>query len=186
MCEHRHVNAPLPDHTSEASPLGGRILVASAVAAIGLFWVLAFVTRSTQGVPDELSDRTFPLAAEEICQPVRTQINTLPKAPGIDSPLERAVVVTTGTDLLQGMVDDLRAIAPDPTSSDEAGWIAEWLDDWDTIVADRRAFIVELEAGDENARYLSSDKTDGPGVESAVKVFADTNSMSSCTAPGDV
>ena len=153
-------------------------LVASTLMWI---WMLFFYDPGL--LIDELEDRTFPTAAEEICAAALEEIDELPPAEVTFDPLERAAVIDEANDILAVMLSQLAPLAPtEPPEAAEA--VEEWLDDWSTYLGDRQEYADALR-DDPEARFTESPK--GPKqISRAIDSYAQVNRMTSCETPGDV
>ena len=80
------------------------------------------------------------------------------------------------------MVVDLRAL--DRPEGEEGTWVAEWLDDWDTHIADRQAWADQLHEGDDGPFVETARQ--GEQISKGIDYFAETNDMPSCATAGDV
>jgi hypothetical protein len=170
----------------ERSPRRRRIAVTLglvfAVATFGL-WIYAIFFYDPGLMIDELADRTFPNAAEQVCAAAAAQLDELPAANLSPTPADRAVVVHGADAILASMVDDLETIVPTADTRVDKG-IAEWVSDWRDHVADREAYATKLET-DPDARF--EERTKGTKqLSKAIDSFAAVNRMQSCETPGDV
>ena len=156
-----------------------------AVAVLLGSWVYVLFFYDPGLLIDELADRTFPTAAEQVCAAAKAEFDQLQPADQARNAQERADVVAESNDILTRMVADLRPLAP--TSPEQvASGVDEWLDDWETYIGDRRLYVEELRIDDE-ARFLETVKgSDTKGISRAINSFAQVNRMESCMTPGDV
>ena len=179
-----------PGDTDQERPAPrSRTQVVSLIAAgtfsalvIGM-WIYAFFVYDPGLKVDELADRTFPTAAEQICAASRSELDALPPANVSRTATERADVVDRANDRLRRMIDELRAVVP-PGQGQVTSGINEWLDDWSTYVDDRQAYADGLRA-DPMTRFTETVKANRQ-VSRAVDGFAEVNRMESCSTPGDV
>ncbi len=146
-------------------------------------WIYAFFIYDPGLKVDELADRTFPRAAEEVCAGSRSELDALPPANVSRTADERADVVDAANGRLRAMVDRLRAIVPQGQGRISTG-IDEWLNDWSTYIDDRQAYADGLRA-DPQTRFTETVKANRQ-VSRAIDGFAEVNRMQSCTTPGDV
>lgn len=153
-----------------------------AVVSMGAWvWMLVFYDPGL--LIDELEDRTFPEAAEEVCAVALANIEALPRAESAEDAAGRAAVVAVANQELATMVDGLRPLAPtEPPEAAEA--VNEWLDDWETYLADRQEYAEDL-ARDPETRFTESQKG-GKQISRAIDAYAQVNRMTSCETPGDV
>ncbi len=158
---------------------------AGTLAAVGILslWLYAFFIYDPGLKIDELADRSFPLAAEQVCAATRERIDALPPAFRADTPADRADVVDQANRELRSMVAELRNIVPADAGRITTG-VNEWLDDWGQYIDDRQAYADGLRV-DGDTRFTESVKANRQ-VSRAIDGFAKVNRMESCTAPGDV
>ncbi len=163
----------------------GLVVTTLVVAALVAGWVYVLFIYDPGLMIDELGDRSFPTAAEEICAATRAQLDELPPANLATGPEDRANTVEVSNGLLVQMVGELRPLTPDGPANERAG-VQEWLDDWVTYIGDRQQYVVNLRS-DENARFLESTKgAPNRGITRAINGFAQVNRMESCETPGDL
>lgn len=163
----------------------GLLATIVTVTAIVGAWVYVLFIYDPGLMIDELGDRTFPIAAEEICATTATQLAALPPAILATGPDDRADTVEISNGLLLEMVDALRPLTPEGPPEVRAG-VQEWLDDWVTYIGDRQQYVENLRA-DEQARFLESTKgAPNRGITRAINGFAEVNRMESCATPGDL
>lgn len=161
----------------------GRIAATLVVIALVAMWAYAFSGLAKKDPPDLLDDDTFSVAAESICAATRDDLAELPPAQDAGSPEARAVTVAQANMLLEAMVDDLAAIAPDGNDRDER-ITALWLDDWRIHLGDRERYVADLEAGStEPAQFTGRG---GRSITATIDNFAEVNSMPSCASPLDL
>lgn len=194
MTESTHTQTPDADPAVPGTdPLDqgdgrSRKLVIGVFTAIGVVvaaWIYVIFFYRPELLIDELADRTFPRQAEEICAVAVARFEELPFASQAASAVERAREVERSNEIFDEMVRDLRTVVPtDPPEANEA--VLEWLDDWDTYLDDRRAYVADLYE-DPHARFLETAKG-GPnkGITRAITGFAQVNRMDSCVTPGDL
>jgi hypothetical protein len=135
-----------------------------------------------EGGPDRLDDRSFPAAAESVCADARADIDELGLDPIAESPLERAEVVDVVNERLREMVASLREL-PRP-EGEQGEWVARWIDDWETHIADRQLWADRLRAG-EDVPFTETDRA-GVQLSRVVDRFAEVNDMPNCITGGDV
>lgn len=155
---------------------------AFSVVVVGM-WVYAFFVYDPGLKVDELADRTFPTAAEQVCAASRSQLDALPPANVSRTAPERADVVEAANERLREMVERLRPLVPADQGRISDG-IGEWLDDWSTYIEDRQAYADGLRV-DPQTRFTETVKANRQ-VSRAIDGFAEVNRMESCTTPGDV
>ncbi|MFM7508643.1 MAG: hypothetical protein ACKO5A_03735 [Actinomycetota bacterium] len=153
-----------------------------AASVFGL-WIYAFLIYDPGLMVDELADRTFPIAAEEICAETSDRLDALPPAFRSPTAADRADVVEAANGELRTMVGRLRGIVP-PDQGQITTGIGEWLDDWDRYIDDRQQYADGLRL-DSESRFTESVKANRQ-ISRAIDSFAQVNRMKSCTTPGDV
>ena len=158
-------------------------LVTTAVLVLVVGWLyILFFYRPAKQI-DELTDRTFPVAAEEICAAAMKKVDALPIASMAANPKERGDTVAAANAELAAMVDRLSDIQPTGDAPEDKG-VREWVADWDQHVEDRVVYAKELQAG-EDARFLESTKG-ARQLSRAIDAFAQVNKMPACETPQDV
>jgi hypothetical protein len=184
-------DSPTPTSPSTGAPSGTdeprrgikSVLVVTVVAALVLGWIyVLFVYRPEKQI-DELTDRAFPVSAEQICKSAMQQVDELPIASMAANPKERGETVAEANAVLATMVAELEKVAPTGSTPEDKG-VREWVGDWDQHVKDRTVYADELQAG-EDARFLESTKG-ARQLSRAIDAFAQVNKMPSCETPQDV
>lgn len=163
--------------------LGVLAVVLSFVGIWGyVLYLSLFVGRADP--QDHLDDTAWVASAEATCAPYAAAVADVPYANELDTLHERAAVLDTATDELDEMVDRLRDL-PAPAAPDEARAVGRWLDDWQTFIADRRAYADRFRSGEDAALTV----TDRGGYQIDVLLddfAAKANDMPSCAPPDDV
>jgi hypothetical protein len=183
----RHEPAPRDEgglEDTRRTPLAilGRAAIVVMVLGIVLMWIYAFF--GTHEVPGRLADKTFPTAAQPICQATLDKIEALPKANETPTPAQRADVVDQGTGYLDQMLADLRGKVP--AAEPEHGIVTQWLDDWGTYVQDRRDYTAQLRV-DATVRFaVTQSDRDKTQITKGIDHFADVNFMAACAVPDDL
>lgn len=173
-----------PDTERSNSRLGLTVTLI-AVGALVAGWIYVLFIYNPGLLIDELEDRTFPDAAEQVCAGAQAQLAQLPPASAARSAAERADAVERSNVVLTRMVGDLRDIAPTDDSQASTG-INNWLDDWQVYIGNRREYVDNLRVDDE-ARFLEDSKgAPTKGITRAIDGFAQVNRMTSCETPGDL
>jgi hypothetical protein len=180
----------IPPHGLDEQP--GRpprrvFFFAGLLAIVALFatWIYVLFIYDPGLLIDELADRRFPVAAEEVCARAVAELQELPPASAAPDAAARADTVEQSNVILTRMVADLVPHVPAGPPNIRDG-VNEWLDDWRTYIGDRRNYVANLRA-DPEARFLESPKGTGTkGVTRGIDSFAEVNRMDSCTTPGDV
>lgn len=148
------------------------------------FWIWAFANRDSIDHPDQFDDPAFIQAAEAICAPRQANIAEIPLATAAENPVERGELLERGTDQLELMVGELRALAL-PTDPEGAESFPQWLDDFDLFLNDRRVYADILATGDDPA-FLISGNAQGVRVTDLLTTYAEVNQMNSCAPSGDI
>lgn len=160
----------------------GRIAGIALTIGLAGFWIWAFSPLPERGNPDRMSDRSFPVAAEAVCSDARAAIDALAPATSVESLEERAALVDEGTTALREMIVALGTLEVDNT--EEAGWVAAWLEDYGVYTDDRDRFAAALRTGDDGAPAFTVRGVEG--VQTLIFGFAKVNEMDTCATPGDV
>ena len=161
------------------------LLGAAAILVLLGGWIYVLFVYDPGLLIDELPDRRFPDAAEEICAAAVDRLEELPPAMEAGSATERADVVERSNAILRDMIDRLEPQAPTEPENVRAG-VAEWIADWRVYIGNRERYVDNLRA-DPEARFLESPKgSDTKGITRAIDGFAEVNRMNSCTTPDDV
>ena len=176
---------PADDPTAERRNPTKFLLGLLAVAVLLGGWVYVLFIYDPGLLIDELADKRFPTAAEEICATAVGRLEQLPQARETTSPFARADAVEQSNVILHQMIDDLEPFAPTEPAQVRDG-VAEWIGDWRTYIADRERYVDNLRS-DPDARFLESPKGAATkGITRAIDGFAQVNSMNSCVTPQDV
>jgi len=173
----------------------------AAVLVLTGSWVYVLFFYDPGLLIDELPDRTFPDAAEEVCARAVSEFSALPLANESDSADDRAETLATSNLIFARMVDELHPLVADAqtlyledtekrfTKEESQGYakgIGDWVDDWGTYLEDREEYVERLRV-DDDARFLETAKgSDTKGITRAINSFAQVNAMMSCVTPGDV
>ncbi len=160
---------------------GVRFAALAGVASFAL-WAYAFSPWSRTDPPDYLKDRSWPEAAERICAAAVTDMESLPFASASGSPLGRANAVESGTQRLQGMIDELRLLPLAEAGADRT-LVTLWLADWETYLADRTAFTTGLRR-DPTTKFVLTIKG-SHAITRPLDQVAKNNRMPSCATPTD-
>jgi hypothetical protein len=174
---------PAPTATRERRITPGRVATTVVVLALVAMWIYAFSGLAAKDPPDLLDDDAFSTAAEPICADAVDQLDDLPRAQEAGSPQERAGTVADANVILAAMLVDLRDIAPDDDDRDSR-ITGLWLDDWETHLADRAAYVEDLEEGAEGAPVFTA--RGGRSITATIDNFAKVNDMESCVTPLDI
>jgi hypothetical protein len=153
-----------------------------AFVVLAIFWALVFTGTLTPKNPDRLADRAWVHRTDAQCKKVQDAINRLPNAGKATSAAARADSLQRGSDLLTGLVADVRADQPD--TADQRAVVRSWLADWDFYLADRAAYIHALRTEGGSAKPLMR-PIHGSTAKQTITDFADANGMGNCEAPLD-
>lgn len=187
------IQAPQPDLDGPAPRRRvAMILTLVVVVALVVSWVYVLFIYDPGLLIDELPDRTFPEAAEEVCARAVAEYSQLPLANESDSADDRAETLAASNVIFARMLDEIRPLVSDARAlytGDRARYaagIGDWVDDWGTYLEDRTEYVERLRV-DDDARFLETAKgSDTKGITRAINSFAQVNSMDSCVTPGDV
>jgi len=161
-----------------------RILGATALGAMALFWAWIFALGgSSVEHNDQMDDTTFAAAADPICARAQADIDEIPTGSSAETFDERADLIDEASDRLVLMIDELAAV-PRPLDAEESRIVGEWLIDYDRFVGDRRAYADRLRGGDDGPITLSA--REGRRITNYIVTFAEVNNMFACVPPGDV
>lgn len=177
------MDEPAPVATDDRRITPGRVAATVVVVALVAMWVYAFSGMAAKDPPDLLDEPTFSVAAEPICAAAVDRLDALPPALEARTPEERATTVARANAILTTMLDDLRAVAPDGQDRDSR-ITALWLDDWETHLADRAAYVEDLQAGSEAPPVFTA--RGGRSITATIDNFAKVNDMASCVTPLDI
>lgn len=149
-------------------------------------WVYAFFFASKEAV-NKIGDEAWTQRANARCQIAEDERIALADYRLINDPTtgglaQRAVLVDKATDTLQRMLDDLRETLP--TDAKGQALIPLWLTDYDTYIADRRAYTEQLRRGDNSP--FSETTFEGLPLAERIATFAGDNRMPACAPPIDL
>ena len=157
----------------------GRITVGVIIASLVVFWIYVFVV--AKPIHDELPDPKYAPAAQAICSDALTQLRNAGLIEAVaKTPQQRADLAERADEVLARQVERLKAIPPGDDTTRVA--VASWLDDWDTWLRDRAAWVVKLRAG-EDAPFLETQDKNGTPSSAALNIFARVNQMPDCATP---
>ncbi len=157
-------------------------LVAIAVVTFAAMWV--YLLFCVDGSPkNRVDDRKWAAAAEQICAKARLEIDALPPARRATTPQARAETLVVANGIVANLVEQLTALSF-TGSVQERFYVDEWLADYRTYLADRRAHAQRLSQGDDPQFAVA--KAEGAPINQRMDEFARVNSMISCATPGDV
>jgi len=174
------------DSVSETMRLFARVILSLVVGLIAVMWVYALFFASKEAV-NKIGDEAWTKRADARCLVAKNErlaladyrMITDPSTGGLDA---RAALVDQATDTIENMLRDLRASEP----SDEKGRaiVPLWLADYDTYVADRRAYADQLRRGDNSP--FSESTFEGLPLGERISTFAGDNRMRNCVTPVDL
>jgi hypothetical protein len=143
-------------------------------------WVYVFLIADPKPT-DRLSSPAFARAAGPVCKTAKDQIY----AAGLygakaETPQQRGDISDRADTILRSMVEQLKRVAP--TEGEDARVVAGWLADWDTFLADRDAWVRQLESGDGSAFYEHSHEGGEPASKT-MDAFTVANAIEDCKSP---
>jgi len=149
-------------------------------------WVYALFFASKEAV-NKIGDEAWTQRADARCLVAKNERLALADYRLIDEAgpqalAGRASLVDRATDTIERMLQDIRETLP----NDEKGQalIPLWIADYDTYVADRRAYAERLRAGDNSP--FSETTTEGLPLSEKIATFAGDNRMKNCAPPIDL
>ena len=161
------------------------VLICGLIAAM---WVYAFVFAPKAGVYF-VTDKTWRTSADQICATAQQKRLALVDTTGgyIANPthaqmIQRADIVDTATDLLDGMVNDVEALPLAGAKDQER--VAIFMKYYRQIIEDRRAYTARLRAFDLEP-YRETLVKGGP-VTNVVIDFTTGNDITHCMPPGEL
>ncbi len=149
-------------------------------------WVYAFGFASKEAV-NKIADEAWTQRADARCLVAKNERAALADfrlitEAGQSALIERANLVDQATDTIERMISDLRDDSPaDPKGQ---AIVPLWLADYDTYVADRRAYAALLRTG-ENPPFAES-TFEGLPLSERIATFAGDNRMKNCAPPIDL
>jgi hypothetical protein len=163
-----------------------RSVILVSVAGLAAFWAWALFFASKQAV-NKIDDRAWAERAERICaaaQEARGELTDERRLDPDDPAMlaERAAIVDAATAIVETMLDDVVAIAPDDDKGQAI--VPQWEADYRTYLANRREFTAILRAG-ENEPFRET-AVDGIPISEKLEQFAGDNEMPSCAPPRDL
>lgn len=180
------VRPPVVEQEPAARPSRWRWVLLVIVLAFAAFWIWALFFASKESIngigEDDWSDR-----AQAICEAADAERQDLADFREVDPDdpamlAERATIVDRATDILEGMLADINAVAP--TGPKGAALVPLWTADYRTYLEDRRRFGDELRAG-RNDPFAES-VVDGIPISDKIARFAADNFMPACSPPADL
>jgi hypothetical protein len=165
---------------------GWRIAIGVVIAAFAGFWIWALFFASKEAV-NRFGDREWAARAESICLEADEDRRALADYREVDENdpamlAERGDLLDRVTDVIEGMLDEVVAVAP----SDEKGRaiVPLWEADYRTYLEDRRRFADELRAGHNDP--FRETAVDGIPISEKLETFAGDNDMPACAPPHDL
>lgn len=178
--------AARPDTDGDAPERSGRsvwtYLGVSVVLAVVLMWIWIFSGAPKKVNPDRLDDRAWAERAEETCRATMEGVDARSSTSSGQSPDQRGDAIDASSDDLEAML--ARLADPLPESEADREVVRPWLDDWASLIEDRRTYADAVRE-DPDARFLTSEKFND-GLDDVIGIFADVNDMPSCGPAGDV
>lgn len=170
---------------------GGRRLFLRCLALVGAalfiaFWTWALFFSSKEAI-NRIEDRAWAERAESICAAATIERMALSDFRELDEAgpeliAERAQVIDRATDILEGMLNDVVAVAPTDPKGIEI--VPLWEADYRIFIEDRRSYANELRAAGKNLPFYETAIT--IPISEKVATFAGDNSMPSCSPPSDL
>ncbi|MFZ9730333.1 MAG: hypothetical protein ACO3CX_01750 [Ilumatobacteraceae bacterium] len=164
----------------------GTLILSVVCVAIAAMWVYALFFASREAV-NKIGDEAWTQRANARCLVAKNERLALADYRLIDDVgpealIGRAELVDRATDTIERMILDLRTTMP----SDAKGQalIPLWLADYNTYIADRRAYAQRLRAGD-NSPFAET-TTEGLPLSEKIATFAGDNRMKNCNPPIDL
>jgi hypothetical protein len=163
-----------------------RTVILIAVAVLAAFWVWALFFASKEAI-NKIGDRRWAARAESICEAAQARRQALLDERVVDAEdpamlAERAGIVDQATAIVETMLDDVVAVAP----NDDKGMaiVPQWEADYRTYLEDRRTFTNRLREG-ANEPFTET-AVDGIPISEKLEQFAGDNEMPSCAPPRDL
>ena len=154
-----------------------RVLFPIGAALFVAFWTWALFFSSKEAL-NKIEDRAWAERAEEICEPVKTELRRLELLASPDLEV-RAGLIVQSTDLLAAMLDDVSAV--EPTDAKGQAIVPDWLADYRTLLNDRYAYADRLRAGQDGP--FTETAVRGVPITERIETFAGDNEMPSCAPP---
>ncbi len=169
-------------------PIGKAIMVFLGLVVIFLvgMWLYVFTGLARRDHPDTLANAAFATEAESICSSAKEAFNEIPLLADTDDIIERADLIDEGIVILDDMVAEVKAIAPDDGTED-ARLIQQWFGDWDAHLEDRRTYSNELRQPDASLFTPFLEQiVENRQISDRLDAFAEVNDMVSCAHPLDL
>ena len=165
---------------------GWRIVLTVVVAGFAAFWIWALFFASKEAV-NRFDDREWAVRAQGICEEADERREVLADLRPVDEDdpamvAERGDIVDRATDVVEQMLDDVVAVAPQDAKG--ADLVPLWETDYRTHIEDRRRFAERLRTGD-NVPFTET-AVDGIPLSDKLEVFASDNEMPACAPPHDL
>ena len=168
-----------------------KLLLTVLCALMAAMWVYYFFFAKEQGVY-QLEDRSWREKAAPICQAAQDERLKLADTgggyitnPTVEQMRQRADIVDTATDILEGMLDRIMTI-PVATDRDRT-LLAVFDENYRLVLKDRRRYTEELRAG--NLVPYTETVVGGGPVSNVVLDFTagvKGNDVPSCSPPGEL
>jgi hypothetical protein len=175
--------SPAPGTDDEPGGKGTvtKVILVASVVGMALFWIVVYSVAGSYHPPGWLKDRTFPVAAEKLCESYSDRLEAVPLANTAHSSQQRADLVDRVTKILAERRDQLETIVP---RGPQTRFIEAWLADWKTHLADRDSYARRLRT-DPGAEFTETPK-ESSQMSAVLNKFADDNEMPSCDTWSDV
>jgi hypothetical protein len=154
-----------------------KVLLASSVVGLLLFWVWALLFASKEAI-NKVGDDDWAARAEAICVDYDVPLRAI-EVQRVADLGARADLVVESTDLLGAMLDDIVAVLP----SDEKGQaiVPDWEAEYRILLEDRYRYAEVLRSGD-NAAFTET-AIDGVPITERIEKFTLDNRMPTCAPP---
>jgi hypothetical protein len=174
---------PAPGTDEEPGRTGTvtKVVLVTAVLGMALFWIIVYSVAGSYHPPGWLKDRTFPVAAEKLCERYSNRLEAVPLANTAHTSAQRADLVDQVTKILAERRDQLETIVP---RGPQARFIEAWLADWKVHLADRNGYARRLRT-DPGAEFTETPK-ESSQMSAVLNKFSDDNEMPSCDTWSDV
>lgn len=171
---------------NRARSLGVRIGLTVLVLVFAAFWTWALFFASKEAV-NRIEDRAWAERAEQICSTANAErleladFRVIADA-GPELIRERAGIVETTTEIIEGMLDDVVAVAPTDQKGIEI--VPLWEAEYRIYIQDRYRYADQLRESGENLPFYET--AEGIPISERLETFAVDNDMPACAPPRDL
>jgi hypothetical protein len=167
-------------------PSRWRYVVVLVLVLLAAFWIWALFFASKEAI-NRIEDRAWAERAETICAAAQVEREGLAdyrELDGDDAAMlaERAELLDRATAIVEAMLDDVVAVAPDDAKGQEI--VPLWEADYRAYLEDRREYSDRLRAGEDVP--FTETAVDSIPISDKLEVFAGDNEMPSCAPPRDM